>query len=45
VGVSDESLGIGNGFPGEVPDRPEKLLIKRSFNDTNILLKTGNNGG
>jgi hypothetical protein len=32
--------------PEQDTDRlPEKLLIKRSFNDANILLKTANNGG
>jgi hypothetical protein len=33
AGVSGEASSTGKGFPGEAPDRPEKLLIKRSFNE------------
>ncbi|MDR0745299.1 MAG: hypothetical protein LBF17_02245 [Mediterranea sp.] len=33
VGVPGESFSLENGFSGEAPDRPERLLIKRSFNE------------
>jgi hypothetical protein len=38
AGFSGEALSIGNGFSGEAPDHPKKLLIKRSFNEQPYFL-------